>query len=76
MFLLPRMNLNPPNPVLEMLASAARLAAADGLDTAAFMSAAWDACLDAHPGMREVLADAELRIQLKEMRKQGLIALA
>jgi hypothetical protein len=40
------------------------------------MSAAWNAILDAHPGMREQLAEKELRGQLKKLRKQGLIGLA
>lgn len=74
MILLVRMT--PTNPVLEMLARAAKVAADDGLDTDAFMSAAWNACLDARPGMREELADRELRTQLKKLRKQGLIGLA
>ena len=40
------------------------------------MSAAWNALLAAHPGMREELADKELRTQLKKLRKQGLVGMA
>lgn len=59
-----------------LLARAAELAAKHKLDSAEFMSAAWNAVLDAHPGMREELADKELRSQLKKLRKQGLIGVA
>ncbi|MEO7094372.1 MAG: hypothetical protein ABI175_14040, partial [Polyangiales bacterium] len=68
-----------PNQTTELetlLARAAELAAKDDVDSADFMSAAWNAILDAHPGMREELADKELRSQLKKLRKQGLIGLA
>ena len=68
-----------PNQTTELetlLARAAELAAKDDIDSAVFMSAAWNAILDAHPGMREELADKELRTQLKKLRKQGLIGLA
>ena len=59
-----------------LLARAARLSAEHDLDSAAFMSAAWNACLEAHPGLREELADKELRSQLKKLRKQGLVGTA
>ncbi len=68
-----------PNQTTELetlLARAAELAAKDEIDSADFMSAAWSAILDAHPGMREELADKELRSQLKKLRKQGMIGLA
>ena len=68
-----------PNQTTELetlLARAAELAAKDDIDSADFMSAAWNAILDAHPGMREELADKELRSQLKKLRKQGMIGLA
>jgi hypothetical protein len=38
------------------------------------MQAAWAECLDARPGLREEIADKELRAQLKKLRKRGLIA--
>lgn len=68
-----------PNQTTELerlLARAAELAADQDVDSAEFMAAAWNACLEAHPGMREELADKELRTQLKKLRKQGLIGLA
>jgi hypothetical protein len=40
------------------------------------MQAAWAACLDARPGLREEIADKELRAQLKKLRKRGLVAAA
>ena len=68
--------MTPTNDFLELLSRAAKLAADQGLDNEAFMSAAWNAVLDAHPGMREALADKELRKQLRTWRKQGLIGQA
>ena len=68
--------MTPTNDLLELLSRAAKLAADQGLDNEAFMGAAWTAVLDAHPGMREALADKELRKQLKTWRKQGLIGQA
>lgn len=40
------------------------------------MNAAWTAVLDANPGMRDQLAEKELKTHLKKLRKQGLIGLA
>jgi hypothetical protein len=68
--------MHPTNSVLGLLARAAQMAADEGLDNETFMSAAWKAVLDAHPGMREALADKELRKQLRTWRKQGLIGQA
>lgn len=79
MVLLYRMAQTTPNQTTELetlLARAAELAAKHDVDSADFMSAAWNAILDAHPGLREELADKELRSQLKKLRKQGLIPLA
>lgn len=59
-----------------LLASAAELAAEQGITTEQFMTAAWSACLDARPGLREELADKELRSRLRKLRKQGLIGTA
>jgi hypothetical protein len=64
------------NSFLELLARAAQVAAKDGVDTEAFMAAAFNAVLEANPGMRDELAERELRKQLKTLRKQGLIGLA
>jgi len=62
--------------VVELLGRAAQLAAARGTETERFMQAAWTACLDASPGLREEIADKELRSQLKKLRKRGLVASA
>lgn len=62
--------------VEELLRAAAALAASRGLATEVFMNAAWTACLDARPGLREELADKELKSQLRKLRKRGLVGLA
>ncbi|MDQ3368161.1 MAG: hypothetical protein M3680_22280 [Myxococcota bacterium] len=59
-----------------MLDEAAKLAAEHGLPTEAFMAAAWQHCLDSHPGLREQLEDKELKSELKKLRKRGLVATA
>ncbi|HET7505447.1 MAG TPA: hypothetical protein VFK02_30715 [Kofleriaceae bacterium] len=59
--------------VEQLLRRAARLAAEHGVASEGFMEAAWEACLDARPGLREELADKELRAQLKKLRKRGLV---
>lgn len=60
--------------IVDLLRQAAELAAARGAETERFMQAAWLACLDARPGLREELEDKELRAQLKKLRKRGLVA--
>jgi len=65
-----------PKEVERLLGEAARLAADHGLPTEAFMAAAWQHCLDSHPGLREELEDKELKSQLKKLRKRGLVATA
>ena len=60
--------------IVELLRQAAELATARGAETERFMQAAWLACLDARPGLREELEDKELRAQLKKLRKRGLVA--
>jgi hypothetical protein len=62
--------------VVQLLRRAAQLAAERAMETEPFMDAAWEACLDARPGLREELADKELRAQLKKLRKRGLVAKA
>jgi len=62
--------------VVQLLRRAAQLAAERGTQTDLFMQAAWEACLEARPGLREELADKELRAQLKKLRKRGLVAKA
>ena len=60
----------------DLLTRAASLSTKNGVATDDFMNAAWNAVLDANPGLREQLMDKELRSQLKKLRKQGLIGLA
>jgi hypothetical protein len=62
--------------VMQLLRRAAQLAAERGTESELFMQAAWAACLDARPGLREELADKELRAQLKKLRKRGLVGAA
>lgn len=57
----------------KLLARAAQLSVQQGLATDAFMNAAWNAHLDANPGMRDELIERELRQQLKKLRRQGLM---
>lgn len=59
-----------------LLARAAKLASSQAMESEEFMSAAWDAYLANHPGMREALADKALRSELRKLRKRGLIASA
>ncbi len=60
----------------QLLDSAAKLAATHGVSTEVFMAAAWQHCLDSHPGMREEIETRELKSELKKLRKRGLIAIA
>jgi hypothetical protein len=62
--------------VVQLLRRAAQLAAERGVESDLFMQAAWAACLDATPGLREQLEDKELRKELKKLRKRGLVAVA
>jgi hypothetical protein len=65
------------NPTLnEVLRQAPQLAAARGLDGETFKRAAYDAYLDARPGLREQLEDKQLRAQLRKLRKLGLVGSA
>lgn len=66
----------PGRDVVQLIRRAAQLAAERGVDSDLFMQAAWAACLDARPGLREQLEDKELRKELRKLRKRGLIAAA
>ena len=57
----------------ELLAEAAAHAE---VDLEAFIHGAWAAYLAAHPGMREHLAELQLRADLDQLRKEGRMALA
>jgi hypothetical protein len=77
---LPRESPESPDPredqIEELLARAAKLAASYDLDADAFVQAAWQACLEARPGLREEIEDKEWRAQLKKLRKRGLVGSA
>lgn len=62
------------NDVVQLLHQAAQLAAERGTDTDRFMQAAWVACLDARPGLREELEDRELLVQIAKLRQRGMVA--
>lgn len=58
------------------LERAAEIAAANGIDGDVFKRAAWDAYLNARPGLRQELEDKQLKAQLRKLRRQGLIGQA
>lgn len=60
----------------QLLDQAAKLAATNGVATDVFMAAAWQHCLDSHPGLREEIETKELKSELKRLRKRGLVATA
>jgi len=72
----PSLDDTPWTDVVQLLRRAAQLSATRGVDSDHFMQAAWAACLEARPGLREKLEDKELRSQLKKLRKRGLVASA
>lgn len=57
----------------QLLAQAAALGARHGVDAEDFMRSAWSAYVDARPGLREQLEEAQLKNQLEELRKAGRI---
>jgi len=59
-----------------LLGQAAQLAAAHGLEGDAFKRAAWDAYLDARPGLRQELEVKQLKAQLRKLRRLGLVGSA
>lgn len=62
--------------VSELLARAAELCVEHEIDVDPFVRGAYSAYLEARPGMREELAEMQLKAQLEEMRKLGRIATA
>jgi hypothetical protein len=62
--------------IADLLERAAQLAAANGIEGDAFKRAAWNAYVDARPGMRERLEDKHLRAQLRKLRRRGLVGSA
>jgi hypothetical protein len=55
----------------DLLATAAALCVEHGLDVDTFMHGAWDAYVEARPGMRDYLEELQLRSQLEELRRLG-----
>jgi hypothetical protein len=62
--------------IADLLERAAQVAAANGIEGDVFKRAAWNAYLDARPGLRQELEDKHLRAQLRKLRKRGLVGSA
>jgi hypothetical protein len=62
--------------VAQSLEEAAATAAAAGVSLDEFMQRAWSAYVDARPGLREHLADAQLVHQIQELRAAGKVGSA
>ena len=60
----------------QILRKAAALAVAKGVSLDAFADAAWQAWLDAKPGLREELETRAIAAQLGELRERGLVGSA
>ncbi|HET9627458.1 MAG TPA: hypothetical protein VFP84_39145 [Kofleriaceae bacterium] len=58
----------------QLLQRAAALCTEHGVEVDAYMSGAWTAYIEARPGMREQLEEAQLREQLGELRRLGRMA--
>ena len=59
-----------------LLRKAAALAVENGMTLDAFADAAWQAILEAKPGLREELETRALAAQLGELRERGLVGQA
>jgi len=57
----------------QTLIDAARAAATSGTSLEDWMAEAWNAFMEARPGLREQLADLQLLAQLEELRTSGRI---
>lgn len=55
----------------QLLQRAAALCTEHGVEVDAYMSGAWSAYVEARPGLREQLEEAQLRDQLEELRRLG-----
>lgn len=62
--------------VEELLVAAAALCVDHDVDPESFMQAAWAACLDSRPGLREQIADNQLMAQVENLRTRGLVGAA
>ena len=56
-----------------LLRKAAALAVENGVSIDTFADAAWQAILDAKPGLREELEERALVARLGELRQRGLV---
>jgi predicted type IV restriction endonuclease len=59
-----------------LLSQAASLCVQHGVEVEAFMNGAWSAYVEARPGMRDQLEEAQLRGQLDELRRLGRMGAA
>jgi hypothetical protein len=59
-----------------LLRKAAALAVQNGISLDAFADAAWQAILEAKPGLREELETRAIVAQLGELRERGLVGSA
>jgi hypothetical protein len=70
----------PPEPALngseELLVRAAALAVERGSELEEFMRAAWNAFVDAQPGLRRQIEEMQLLAELERVRQGGRMALA
>jgi hypothetical protein len=55
----------------DLLAQAAILCIAQGLDVDTFLMGAWSAYVEARPGLKDYIEEMQLRNQLEEIRKNG-----
>jgi len=60
----------------QLLQRAANLCIDHDIDVDSYLSGAWTAYVEARPGMRDQLEEAQLRQQLDELRKLGRLASA
>jgi len=58
----------------DLLAQAAILCVAHGLDVDTFMKGAWSAYVEARPGLKDYIEEMKLRNQLDDIRKNGRMA--
>jgi hypothetical protein len=65
-----------PPGIAELLAHAARLAAAEGGELDEFMRAAWSAFVDARPGLREHFEQMRLAAEFEQLRQSGRMPMA
>lgn len=68
--------LTPSQQVAQSLEAAAAAAVFASLPLDEFMHRAWSAYVDARPGLREHLADAQLIQQIQDLRAAGKVAAA